>query len=353
MNIQTLSKECKDFLQRILESSITDERIPKDRIGEEKEYKWRASSINHEPILINNASGKMVAGVGKEARESTGKSDNKQRAGLIAKVADSARKYKDFKQAIVAMEKEGIHLKGFEKLAKYNYTYTAKVANAMRTFKQEFPEYDIDLQLWNTPIPPTGSFMSVQAALMPEDIYKANYSMYIVGGHLSGKDCFMYQTKSMKSDCTYMGEGGYHPKNTTSESSVYHELWHALCNQMIRKAYDKQIRQLQTQYDDRNFLIRCIRLRAPKTNALCMELVNEALGGNLMPYEIHNEAAKICVYAAERNANETIAEACCDVYANGENAHENSKKIYAMVKKYAKKSPEEIKKIADRGIPNW
>jgi len=50
------------LLQRILESPITDERIPKDRIGEEKEYKWRSSSINHEPILINNASGKKRAG---------------------------------------------------------------------------------------------------------------------------------------------------------------------------------------------------------------------------------------------------------------------------------------------------
>lgn len=59
--------EYLEILKKVL-GVVSDAKIPKEEIGEGKKYKWRASSVNHEPILVNGK-GEAVAGVGKSEEE--------------------------------------------------------------------------------------------------------------------------------------------------------------------------------------------------------------------------------------------------------------------------------------------
>lgn len=81
--------EYLEILKKVL-GVVSDAKIPKEEIGEGKKYKWRASSVNHEPILVNGR-GEAVAGAGKteeEWKEHKEKKEQKQKkeSGLGAEV---------------------------------------------------------------------------------------------------------------------------------------------------------------------------------------------------------------------------------------------------------------------------
>lgn len=109
----------------------------------------------------------------------------------------------------------------------------------------------------------------------------------------------------------------FHPEGTTANDIVAHEMGHALVSRIVHKSYDTPT----------------ARMADMKTGKTSANIVKSSYDKLKNKETISKEVSKISRYAM-KNPDETIAEACADVFANGNKAKPLSKEIWKTLKSH-------------------
>lgn len=125
-------------------------------------------------------------------------------------------------------------------------------------------------------------------------------------------------------------DSGYHPKGTTWENIVDHEMGHVATYGVITKIHNGNQAAIAKDWADGSI------------NSTASKIVHQAMDEVRNNYQAHGYAQKP-TYAqlrkelsgyATKNWHETIAEAWADYHANGDNARAISKRIYMAMLNY-------------------
>lgn len=146
-----------------------------------------------------------------------------------------------------------------------------------------------------------------------------------------GDTIALSSTYGLKDASTGFEEGGFHPKNNTWGDTLVHEYGHALAYAYAKVKYGTD----RNWYDEKE---RKYNWTAHEAGRNPKELVKTAWDSVKKDYKADGitrraqAVNKISGYA-NKNAHETVAEACADYYINGNNAQKLSVAIVKELKK--------------------